>query len=69
MSRVDGVNSWMNKFWCDVWDGFVFKMCINGLYGIGFNDIDDKTEIVVIGVGTGIVLMFFLVKVKVNEFV
>jgi predicted ferric reductase len=68
-SRVDGANSWTNKLWRDARDGFVSKMRINGPYGTGFNDIDDKTQIVAIGAGTGIVPMLSLAKAKVNEFV
>ena len=61
-SRVDGANSWTNKLWRDAQDGFVSKMRINGPYGTGFNDIDDKTQIVAIGAGTGIVPMLSLAK-------
>ena len=67
-SRVDGANSWTHKLWHDARAGFVSKIRINGPYGTGFNDIEDKTQIVAIGAGTGIVPMLSLAKAKVNEF-
>ena len=68
-SRVDGPNSWTHKLWRAAQAGLVSKFRVNGPYGSGFNDIDDKTQIVAIGSGTGIVPMLSLAKTKVDEFV
>lgn len=68
-SGVDGANSWTHKLWRAAKSGFVSKIRVNGPYGSGFNDIDDKTQIVAIGSGTGIVPMLSLARTKVDEFV
>ena len=54
-SKVDGSDSWTHKLWRDAKDGLVTKVSINGPYGSGFNDISDRTQILGIGSGTGIV--------------
>jgi predicted ferric reductase len=65
-SKVDGSDSWTHKLWRDARDGLVTKVSINGPYGSGFNDISDRTQILGIGSGTGIVPMLSLLKSHMN---
>lgn len=66
-SKVDGSDSWTHKLWRDAKDGLVTKVSINGPYGSGFNDISDRTQILGIGSGTGIVPMLSLLKSHMNS--
>lgn len=68
-SRMDGNDSWTHKLWRDIKAGFIPIVAINGPYGTGFNDIHDRTEIVAIGSGTGIVPMLSLTKSIVSELI
>ena len=66
-SKMDGSDSWTHKLWRDAKDGLVTKVSINGPYGSGFNDISDRTQILGIGSGTGIVPMLSLLKSHMNS--
>ena len=64
---MDGSDSWTHKLWRYAKDGLVTKVSINGPYGSGFNDISDRTQILGIGSGTGIVPMLSLLKSHMNS--
>ena len=68
-SRMDGSDSWTHKLWRDIKSGFKPIVAVNGPYGTGFNNIQDQTEVIAIGSGTGIVPMLSLAKSLVSDLI